>query len=370
MENEQELISRIALTFLPNVGPVIARALYRYCGSADAVFREKKQLLEKIPGVGAARISKAFSEPVFPRAEQELKFIRKHGISVLFFDDDNYPQRLRHCHDAPALLYFKGNADLNSGRYVAVVGTRSSTSYGEEMTRALVQGLVEAQVTIVSGLAYGIDICSHEEAIRSGMPTIAVTAHGLDRIYPHGHRQTAKKMLERGGLLTEYPSGTTPDRENFPSRNRIVAGMCDAVVVVEATGKGGALITADLAQGYDRDVFAFPGRATDSQSKGCNDFIRENKAALLTSADDLLWMMGWKDEKQSNKPIFHQTQLFLELDSRQQRIVEVLRQYGECGYDAIAHHSGLSFSKLSGVLLELELKGVLKLLPGKRYRLN
>jgi DNA processing protein len=370
MENEQEILSRIALSFLPNIGPVVTRALVRHCGSAEAVFKEKKQLLAGIPGVGARRVEKAFGVSVLPRAEQELRFIQKHKVQALFFTDAEYPKRLLQCHDAPALLYYKGSADLNRGRFVALVGTRSSTDYGEELTKSLVQGLVDHDVSVVSGLAYGIDGCAHAESLRLKVPTVGVTAHGLDSIYPSSHRHIAKRMVKQGGLLTEYPSGTVPDRENFPSRNRIVAGMCDAVVVVEAAAKGGALITADLAMGYARDVFAFPGRVGDTQSEGCNNFIRENKAALITSAEDLLWMMGWKDEKTNTKSAVHQTQLFLELDAEQQSIVDVLRQHGESGQDAIAHHSGLGFSKLSGVLLELELKGVLKLLPGKRYKLN
>lgn len=369
MIQEQELLHRIALSLLPNVGPVIARALYQHCGSAEAVFREKKSFLAKIPGVGAKRIRKAFGTSVMDVAEKEMRFMQRHKVNALFFNDDQYPRRLQQCPDAPVLLYYKGQADLNAGRFVAIVGTRSATPYGVEITRQLVEGLKNEDVSIVSGLAYGIDITAHEAALKQNLPTIGVTAHGMDRMYPHLHRNTAGKMLKHGGLLTEYPSGTNPDRENFPTRNRIVAGMCDAVVVVEASGKGGALITADLAQGYNRDVFAFPGRTCDVFSKGCNDYIRENKAALITSADDLLWMMGWKDDKVKTKAAL-QTSLFFDLNPEEERVVQIIRENGDTGIDTISASSGLSFSKLASTLLQLELKGVLRLLPGKRYGLN
>lgn len=366
---EQELLSRIALSFLPAVGPVLTRALVDHCGSAEAVFREKRSLLARIPGLGARRIAKAFSAPVFTLAEREFAFIRRHRITPLFFTDTHYPQRLIHCHDAPALLYSKGKIDYNAGRFVALVGTRHATEYGTSCVEELIAGLSSLGVCVVSGLAYGIDIQAHQSALHHGLTTVGVTAHGLDRIYPPAHRTTAKKMIGCGGLLTEYPSGTPPDRENFPSRNRIVAGICDAVVVVEAAEKGGALITADLANGYDRDVFAVPGRIGDLRSIGCNRLIREHKAALITSAEDLVWMMGWNDDSRRVKSNVHQTQLFPDLNPEQQRVVDVLRSMGELGQDAIASHSSVNHSRIAGVLLELELNGVLKLLPGRRYRL-
>lgn len=365
---ENELIYRIALSLLPNIGPVISRLLHDHCGSAEAVFREKKQLLAKIPGVGSKRIRKAFSEPVLDQAEQEVEFIRKHKVETLFYTDPAYPKKLNHCADAPVLLYHKGKADLNRHRYVGIVGTRSATSYGEEMTKQLIEGLQDMDVVIVSGLAYGIDICAHEAALRAGMQTIGVMAHGLDRIYPQAHRTTASRMIKQGGLLTEYPSGTNPDRENFPTRNRIVAGLCDAIVVVEASGKGGALITADLAIGYNRDVFAVPGRTMDAYSKGCNEYIRDNKAGLITSADDLIWMMGWRDEKEKKQATV-QTQLFVDLNEDEQRIVGFLKEQGESGIDAISAAAALPFSRLANTLLQLELKGIIHLRPGKRYAL-
>ncbi|MEQ1666092.1 MAG: DNA-processing protein DprA, partial [Bdellovibrionales bacterium] len=310
----------------------------------------------------------AFHVSVLERAEKELAFVKKHKLQVLFYTDDGYPNRLQQCADAPCLLYFKGNANLNQGRFVAIVGTRSSTTNGEEVTKKLVEELQGFDVTMVSGLAYGIDICAHEASLQFGIPTIGVTAHGMDRIYPQLHRTVAGKMLSHGGILTEYPSQTPPDRENFPSRNRIVAGMCDAVVVVEASAKGGALITADLAQGYDREVFAFPGRVSDEFSKGCNEYIRDNKAALITCAHDLIWLMGWSDEKKKEQ-VIKQTQLFFELNEDENRVVDVLKEKGECGIDVISSATALPFSKLANTLLQLELKNAIKLKAGKRYSL-
>lgn len=368
MEQEEELLHRIALSLLPNVGPVIARALYSHCGSAISVFREKKSLLAKIPGVGSKRIQNAFGVSVMDEAVKELAFVKKHKLQVLFYTDEAYPNRLNQCADAPCLMYYKGTVNLNQGRFVAIVGTRTSTSNGEEITKKLVEEMQGLDITMVSGLAYGIDICAHEAALQFGIPTIGVTAHGMDRIYPQLHRTVAGKMLSQGGILTEYPSKTPPDRENFPSRNRIVAGMCDAVVVVEASAKGGALITADLAQGYDREVFAFPGRVSDEFSKGCNEYIRDNKAALITCAQDLVWLMGWSDEKKKEQ-VVKQTQLFFELNDDENRVVDVLKEKGECGIDVIASATALPFSKLANTLLQLELKSVLKLKAGKRYSL-
>jgi len=370
MENDEELLYRLAITFLPQIGPVNAKVLVSHCGSAEAVFREKRRLLARIPGIGTKRVAAAFSEPVLPRAEKELAFVRRHGISMLFFTDDNYPRRLLHCNDAPPLLFYKGVAGLNDDRYVAIVGTRSATPYGEEVTHQLVEGLKEYNVCIVSGLAYGIDISAHTAALEAGLSTIGVTAHGLDRIYPYAHRAVAKKMLGAGGLLTEYPSRTVPDRENFPSRNRIVAGLVDAVVVVEASGKGGALITADLAAGYHRDVFAVPGRVVDAFSKGCNDYIRENKAALITGAEDLLWMMGWKDHVVKKNSIPKQVSLFMELDETETRVMKLFNGQDEHSWDSLLSGMQLPPSRLSSVLLELELKGVLKSTPGRRYKVS
>lgn len=367
MENKEELRFRIALSLLPGIGPVAARHLLQHCGSAEAVFREKRKALQKIQGVSYSRIQKALKSPVLDIAEAELEFIRKNRIKALWYAEEDYPQRLRHCSDAPVLLYFKGECNLNAERCVAIVGTRSSTPYGEQTTRQLVDGLIPYQPLILSGLAYGIDVCAHQAALSNELPTVGVTAHGLDRIYPPEHRTTARSMTARGGILTEYISGTNPDRENFPARNRIVAGMCDTVIIVEASDRGGALITADLAIGYNRDVFAIPGRTGDHFSKGCNNFIRENKAGLITSAEDLAWQMGWTQTAKSSTP--RQTSLFAELSEEEKRISSILKETGQCGIDFLMMKAALSFSKLASLILQLELKGVIKSLPGKRYEL-
>lgn len=370
MENKETLRNQIALTLLPNVGPVLARNLVSYCGGIDAVFKQKQSHLQKIPEIGPATAAKIAKQVVFARADQEMEFIEKHKVQALFYLDPDFPQRLKHCHDSPVMLYYKGNTNLNKQKVIAIVGTRSATEYGKNVTEKLIEQLTAFDVLIVSGLAYGIDIFAHRAALKEGLSTIGVMGHGLDRLYPGDHRNTAKKMLEQGGLLTEFPSQTNPDRENFPKRNRVVAGMCDAVVVIEAGAKGGALITADIAHSYSRDVFAVPGRLDDPFSVGCNKLIRINKAALLTSANDIAYLMGWEKEGEisSAKKIVQQ-QLFIELTSEEQILVDVLKLHGKLSIDALTINAKIPFSKLSVLLLQLEMKNVVKSLPGKVFTL-
>lgn len=359
-------IHRIAITLIDGVGDVLARQLISYCGSPEAVFREKKRVLEKIPDIGpktAAAIS-AFRD--FSVAERELLFIRKHGIQMYYYLDEDYPTRLKHCHDAPVLLYFKGTASLKHPRMVAIVGTRNATDYGKNFTQQLVEELGGMKATVVSGLAYGIDITAHKACVTKGIETIGVIAHGLDRIYPAVHTPTARKMTEHGGLLTEFISGADPDRENFPKRNRIIAGLCDAVVVVEAAKKGGALITADIANSYNRDVFALPGRVTDSHSEGCNKLIKSNKAALIQSGADIRYIMGWDDEENSKKVI--QKQLFAEISDEEKIIMNILDSGEAKGIDELMIESGQSHSKTAALLLNLEFSGLVKCLPGKLFQ--
>ncbi|CAN5384001.1 DNA-processing protein DprA [soil metagenome] len=371
MKDQQQLLYRIALTMIPGVGSVLAKNLISYCGSEEAVFRQKKKLLEKIPEVGPKTAAVISRHDPFSMAEKEVEFILKHKIKTYFYLDKDFPQRLKHCHDSPILLYFKGEANLNKPRMISLVGTRTPTEYGKMVSDILVDQLAAFEVTIVSGLAYGIDIHAHRAALRNNMPTIGVVAHGLDRLYPGSHRSTAVRMIEDGGIITEYPSGTNPDRENFPSRNRIVAGMCDAVVVIEAPAKSGALITADIAQSYDRDVFAIPGRIDDPFSIGCNKFIMQNRAALITSADDIAYLMGWDNEAEgSTKNIkgTQQQQLFFELNTEETVIMELLKEHEKLDIDLIMLKAKIPFSKLSGVLLGLEMKGAIRSLPGKVYQ--
>lgn len=363
---DEELKLRIALTLLEGVGSVTARNLVSYCGSVEGVFRERKKNLEKIPGIGPATAEKIISHNTFERAEKELAFIERHEIKPLFYLDKDFPSRLKSCSDAPVMLYYKGTADLNQHRMIAIVGTRNASDYGRTITEKITEELKAYEIIIVSGLAYGIDITAHKASIKNEIPTIGVLGHGLDRIYPAIHKSTAEKMMEQGGLLTEFMTDTKPDKENFPQRNRIVAGMCDAVLVIEAAKSGGALITAEIANSYNRDVFAIPGRTSDPYSAGCNYFIKMNKAALVESAADIAEMMQWNAEKhEAVKP--KQKQLFVELTEEEKQLVEIISQHGKTHIDLITSSLPLPVSKISATLLSLEFKGVIKSLPGKMY---
>jgi len=364
---DEQLKYQIALTLLPGVGPVLAKNLVSYCGSVENIFKKKKANLERIPGIGAEKAAAIASHTVFERAEKEVAFIRKHKISSLFFLDAEYPLRLKNCEDAPPLLFFKGHCDLNAQRMVAIVGTRNSTAYGKEITEQLVADLVKYDAVIVSGLAYGIDIIAHKACIKNNLPTIGVMAHGLDRIYPGEHKPTAEKMVKHGGVLTEFISKTNPDRENFPSRNRIVAGMVDAVIVVESAIKGGALITADIANGYNREVFAVPGRANSMYSQGCNEYIRLNKAALAENAEHIATLMNWNTHQKA-KPE-KQLNIFRELKPEEKLLVDLLKEKGKIDIDTLMIQSGLPVHKVSTTLLNLEFDGLLKALPGKMFEL-
>ncbi len=365
---DELFIHRIALTLIEGVGDVLARQLVSYCGSVEAIFREKKRLLEKIPEIGPKTAASIATFNNFQRAEKELDFIRKHQIQSFFYLDNDYPVRLKNCYDAPIMLYYKGTASLNHNRMVAIVGTRNASEYGKSFTMQLVEELGAMKAIVVSGLAYGIDIAAHKACIQKNVATIGVMAHGLDRIYPQAHSQAARKMVTHGGLITEHISGADPDRENFPKRNRIIAGLCDAVVVVEAAKKGGALITADIANSYNRDVFALPGRIHDTFSEGCNMLIKSNRAALIQSAADIKYIMGWEDENKV-KPS-PQKQLFVDLNDDEKKLVSFIIAHEKAAIDSIVIHSGMQPSKVASLLLNLEFSGVLKCLPGKIYQIN
>lgn len=366
---DEILKHRIALTLLPGVGSVTAKTLVSYCGSVEAVFKQKKSSLQKIPGIGEVTAASIVSHSVFERAEEEIAFIRKYKITPLFYLDQEYPSRLKNCDDAPAMLYFKGKADLNAQRVIAIVGTRNATEYGKQVCEQLIEGFEAYNFTIVSGLAYGIDIAAHKLCLKHNLPTIGVLAHGLDRIYPGTHKSTAEKMINNGGLLTEFMSLTNPDAQNFPARNRIVAGMVDAVIVVESAFKGGALITADIASSYNRDVFAVPGKINDPYSQGCNRFISENKAVLFESPEQFIKAMNWGEEEKKEKPN-KQMVIFNELAAEEKILVELLQENGKLNIDTLILRSRLPVSKVSGCLLNLEFAGVLRSLPGKMYQLN
>lgn len=366
MKSDEELIYQIGLTLLPEIGPVSVKKLVAHCGGPKEIFREKRKLLHRIQGINKNMVESILNQKVLRRAEEELAFIKKSGISPLFYLTPEYPERLKHCADSPVMLYFRGNANLNHPRIIAVVGTRLPTQHGLQQCEELISEVSDHNVLIVSGLAYGVDACAHKHAIQCGVPTVGVLAHGLDRIYPPVHKYIAAKMLENGGLLTDYVSQTNPDRQNFPSRNRIVAGMSDAVIVVESGVKGGALITADIANSYSRDVFAIPGRNTDTSSTGCNQMISENKAGILLNGNHLATLMGWNDKKRKS---MRQQEIFINLSDDEERIVNVIRQHGEPVIDQISLHCGITVSRTASLLLELELKGVVRCMPGKRYSL-
>ena len=363
-----ELLYRVALTLVPGIGSVQARLLTYHFGNASAVFSAKKSLLEKIEGIGTVRATalKAFAE--WSRCETEIRFAEKHHITPLFLTDAGYPGRLLHCYDPPTLLYYKGEADLNAAKIIGIVGTRSKTEYGKAVTDQLLEDLAGHQVLVVSGLALGIDAIAHRGALKQQLPTIAVVGHGLDNIYPPEHAHLAKTIVaENGGLLTEFKSGTRPDKHNFPARNRIVAGLSDVLVVVETAVKGGSMITAELAAGYNRDVFAFPGRASDPQSAGCNHLIRSNQASLITCAADLLAATGWSDVKVT--PRKKQQQLFITLTESEQVIVDLLNNQPSLDIDAIRQSCRLSVGAIATAILSLEMQLVIKALPGKQYAL-
>lgn len=369
--SEEEQIYSIALTMVPGIGHIGAKHLIDGMGNAVDVFRLRKEIPERIPEVSQRVIEALDCPQAVLRAEQEYEFIRKNRISCLSFHDEAYPSRLRECEDAPVVLFFKGNADLNSLHILNMVGTRNATDSGTQICASFLRDLKALcpDVLVVSGLAYGIDIHAHREALANELPTVGVLAHGLDRIYPHVHRKTAVDMLEKGGLLTEFLSGTNPDRHNFISRNRIVAGMCDATIVIESAEKGGSLITAELAEGYHRDCFAFPGRMSDEYSKGCNRLIRDNKASLLLSAEDFAQAMGWNIPMTLSEKVSVQRSLFIELSEEEQKIVAILEKLGNLQINSLVVEADIPVNKMTALLFELEMKGVIRVLAGGMYQL-
>lgn len=366
-----EHLSSIALTLCPGIGHIGAKRLVDGMGSAVEVFSRRKELPELLPGITSAVVTALDSPAAFLRAEQEIKFVEKNHITCLTLKDEAYPSRLRECEDAPLVLFFKGNVDFNRLRVVNMVGTRQATEYGKQFCSDFLHDLSALcpDVLVVSGLAYGIDIHAHRAALANNLSTVAVLAHGLDRIYPYVHRKTAIDMLPNGGLLTEFLTETNPDRFNFVSRNRIVAGMCDATIVVESAAKGGSLITAELAESYHRDCFAVPGRISDASSLGCNQLIRDNKAALIQSAQDFVRTMGWEFTSKQEKPQSIQRDLFPELSQDEERVVRILSCQGDLHINALVVETDIPVNRMSALLFELEMKGVVKALAGATYRL-
>ncbi|HVG15079.1 MAG TPA: DNA-processing protein DprA [Chitinophagaceae bacterium] len=363
-----ELLYQLALTLIPNIGDVQARQLIQHFGNASDVFKATKSSIEKIEGIGSlkARNIKDFND--FAQAEKEIEFIEKYKINALFLTDKHYPQRLLNCYDAPPLLFYKGAADLNASRTLAVVGTRSNTDAGKQFTENLIKELAPHNITIISGLAYGIDAVAHKAALKYKLPTIGVVGHGLDKIYPADHATLAREMVkENGGMLSEFFSGTKPDKHNFPLRNRIVAGISDATIVVETHVKGGSMITAKLADAYNRDVFAVPGRPSDIKSGGCNYLIQHNKAILLTEAGGLLEAMGWTDKKAKPK---RQKELFIELTDNEKIVMDLLQKKETVHIDDLNLSGNISSSAIAAALLNLELQNAIVSMPGKMYKLS
>lgn len=361
-----ELEYQIALTLTPQIGCVAAKTLAQHFGSATEIFNAKKQILSKIDGIGTVRAESIKSFSDFSLVESEVAFINKHQIQPLFITDEHYPQRLLNCFDSPTLLFYKGNANLNASHIAAVIGTRRNSDYGKQCVAELMTALATHDVLIVSGLAFGVDTLAHREAVKNSLPTIGVLAHGLQTIYPPENKKLAKQMIEEGGgLLTEFMSGTPPDKHNFPTRNRIAAGMADVTIVVETDIKGGSMITAELANNYNRDVLAYPGKATDDKSRGCNHLIKTNKAALITNGQDVLEFMNWLPMKEKPKV---QRSLFIELSSDEKVIFDILNSSDGVHIDEINLRSQLTSSAAAAALLTLELQGVVASLPGKMYK--
>lgn len=362
-----DLKYQLAMCLIPGVGPVTAKKLIAYCGGAKEVFKEKKQALIKIPSIGKSTANSIINnKELFKQVDQEIDFISKYKINTLYYLDSDYPARLKPLEDSPILLFTKGNCNINNKYTISIVGTRNATRYGKDITTTIIKDLADINPIVISGLAYGIDITAHKAALDNKLETGAVLGHGLDKIYPPLHRSIAEKITNSGVLITEFFSKTNPDRENFPRRNRIVAGLADAVLAVEAAEKGGALITAYYANDYNRDVFAIPGKTTNEYSKGCNHLIKTQKAHLVESAEDIKYIMNW--EKHIEKKPAQQV-LFKELNDEQTVIVNILKNNQPANLNFIVTKSEMTFAQVTTILLELELCSVVKSLPGYFYSL-
>jgi DNA processing protein len=367
MSENVSLKHKIALGLIPHIGDINARKLVAHFGSVEAIFREPYRSLVKIPGIGSGLAKYITERSYLEAAEKEAEYVTKKNIKTYFYLDNDYPFRLRQCDDSPVVFFYKGTCSLDAAKILGVVGTRSSTPRGKDMCDKIIGGLAAGhpELVIVSGLAYGIDIAAHKAALSFNLPTIGVLGHGLKTIYPSMHASTAEAMLKNGGLVSDFLSDALPERNNFLKRNRIIAGLSDAMVVVESGIKGGALITADIANSYNRDVFAVPGRPEDQWSAGCNALIKSNKAALAGSSEDIEYFLDWRSEKV--KPPVQRT-LFSEMDETEKTIFDLLSKENDLNIDAICRTLGLPVYKLSSLLLQMEFKGLIKCYPGNLYR--
>jgi len=366
--DKMELLYLLALQSISGIGPVNAKKLLRLNGNAQALFDEKSKVFDDLKG-SKRFFSIDFQDPlILKKAAAEIEFMNASEVQVVSINDNDYPEKLRHCQDGPLLLFKKGHFELKNRKVISIVGSRAMTSYGAGFLKEFICEIKKYNPVIVSGLAYGIDITAHREALKNNLETIGVLAHGLDRIYPEIHKREAIKMLEQGGLITEFWSGSRPEKVNFVKRNRIIAGISEATVVVESGPRGGSLITADLAQSYVRDVFALPGRVDDPMSSGCNALIKSNKAALITSVKDLEYLLNWKEETSVNQEI--QQRLFVDLPENEHCVYDYLLKRRRQQLDILALDCEMSISKAASVLLQLELKGLVKSFPGKEYQLS
>jgi DNA processing protein len=376
--NPTELFNVLALLKVEGVGDIVAKKLINHCGSAEKVFNSKSQSLKSIDGIGAVLIKNLKDKSIFEKAERELRFIENEKISILYYQNDDYPNKLKHCIDGPVLLFGSGNLNFENRKIISIVGTREVTSHGVDFCKKLIEDLAIFNPIIVSGFAYGVDIVAHQAAMENKLQTIGVLAHGLNQVYPKAHKKYVAKMEENGGFLTEFWSNSNPDKENFVRRNRIVAGMSEATVVIESAEKGGSLITAIMANDYNRDVFAVPGRTSDKYSQGCNNLIKTQRANLMTSAADLVYILNWEIHSQdqtrgkaelgganNNKAI--QKQLFISLDIDEQKVYDYLQRNGKQLLDSIALECEFPIFRISSLLLNMELKGVIRPLPGKLF---
>ena len=363
--NDTELLHLLALLKVDGVGDIVAKKLLNHFTTAENIFKAKANQLESIDGIGRVLIKNLKDKTVFNLAEAELKFIKENNINCLFYQDEKYPDRLKHCIDGPILLFTSGTIDFNNRKVISIVGTREITSYGTEFCKKFIEDLAPLNPIIVSGFAYGVDIVAHKVAMDLGLQTIGVVAHGLNQVYPKVHKKYVAKMEQNGGFMTEFWSNSNPEKENFVKRNRIVAGISEATIVIESAEKGGSLITANLANDYNRDVFAVPGRTSDKFSQGCNNLIKTQKAHLLTSAADLIYILNWELKQDETKAI--QKQLFVSLENDEQKIYDYLQKNGKQLLDVIALDCDFPVFRISSILLNMELKGVVRPLPGKLF---
>lgn len=365
--NDTELVHLLALLKVDGVGDIIAKKLLNHFGNAQTVFQTKASKLTSIDGIGQNLLKKLKNKSVFEKAAAELAYIKNNNIQVCFYQDENYPERLKHCIDGPVLLFYTGNIHWNTRKIISIVGTRQITSYGADFCKKLIEDLAPLNPIIVSGFAYGVDIIAHQAAMDNNLQTIGVLAHGMNQIYPKNHKKYIAKMEQNGGFMTEFWSDSNPEKENFVKRNRIVAGIAEATIVIESAEKGGSLITANMANDYNRDVFAVPGRTSDKLSQGCNMLIKTQRAHLLTSAADVLYILNWELASLSTNDKVIQKQLFVSLEPDEQKIYEYLLVNGKQLLDVIAIECDFPIFKISSILLNMELKGVLRPLPGKQF---